>query len=95
VTSRLPRQVAPPYIFVTKQYFTFVVSTLIPPLPLLPPPPLSYCFMLTFWQVYQIVTSSKMVVQVSFSQEICVCKSTCGYLLVLAIMKKHFKFNVK
>jgi len=42
--------------------------------------------LLTFWQVYQFVTSSKMEVQISFSQGICVCLSNCNYLLILAMM---------
>ena len=41
---------------------------------------------LTLWQVYQFVRSSKMEVQVSFSQGICVCLSNCNYLLILAMM---------
>jgi len=37
----------------------------------------------TLWQVYQFVKSSKMEVQVLFSQGICVCLSNYNYLLIL------------
>jgi len=43
-------------------------------------------WLLTLWQVYQFVTISKMEVQVSFSQGICVCLSNCNYLLILAMV---------
>jgi len=42
--------------------------------------------LLTLWQVYQFVTSSKMEVQVSFSQGICIHLSNCNYLLISAMM---------
>jgi len=42
--------------------------------------------LLTLWQVYKFVTSSKMEVQVSFFQGIFVHLSNCNYLLILAMM---------
>jgi len=51
--------------------------------------------LLTIWQEYQIVASSKIKVQVSFSQGIFVCLTNYYYLLVLAIIKIMVWFNLK
>jgi len=42
--------------------------------------------LLTLWQVYQFVTSSKMDVHGLFFQGICVHLSNCNYLPISAMM---------